>query len=110
MKEGGRVRLPGGGPVPLDGVKSMKEVVEGLSRSRPGVIPISKVNTLQTGFFQDQDDDYEVFTQVGEMKMSEAQIARQFGEMYRTHGRDLVDRVISEVAQSEYCGEGVNFP
>lgn len=39
----GQLRLPDGLQIPRDGNKSMKEVVESLNKSRPGVIPTSKI-------------------------------------------------------------------
>ena len=37
------LRLPDGSKIPRDGAKSMKEVVETISKSRPGIIPVNKI-------------------------------------------------------------------
>jgi hypothetical protein len=39
----GYIRLPDGRPVPRDGNKSLKEVVESMNQSKPGIIPMSKI-------------------------------------------------------------------
>jgi hypothetical protein len=48
----GLLRLPDGSKIPRDGNKTMKEVVEGLNKSRPGIIPMAKIQD-KANFFQD---------------------------------------------------------
>lgn len=42
-KVDGYLRLPDGQPIPREGAKTMKEVVEGMNKGKPGVIPMSKI-------------------------------------------------------------------
>ena len=48
----GQIRLPDGGKVPRDGNKTMKEVVESLNKTKPGIIPMSKIQD-KSSLYQD---------------------------------------------------------
>ena len=43
VKIDGYLRLPNGNSIPREGGKSLKEVVEAANRSKPGIIPMSKI-------------------------------------------------------------------
>ena len=43
IKLDGYLRAPNGNPIPRDGNKSLKEVVESMNQTKPGTIPMSKI-------------------------------------------------------------------
>jgi hypothetical protein len=47
----GQMRLPDGQSIPRDGSKTMKEVVEDMRKSKPGIIPMSKIQD-KTSLYQ----------------------------------------------------------
>ena len=52
LKSEGRLKLPDGSNIPRDGNKSMKEVVESLNKTKPGIIPMSKIQD-KASLYQD---------------------------------------------------------
>jgi hypothetical protein len=95
-----QLRLPDGNRVPRDGVKTLKEVVEGLHQSRPGIIPMSKIPD-KSSFFQDSPQMVETFVQ-SRPPDTEAEGMRLLAEVFRQVGADTMKKFLSHgTAQQE---------
>lgn len=100
-KVDGRLRLPDGSPIPRDGNKSMKEVVEGLLKSRPGLIPMSKIQDKSSLF---QETGMSSYTQT-QGQSSEEMNMRALLEVVHKLGPDRVLKMINTHEQTEEIDE-----
>lgn len=88
-----KIRLPNGDLVPMEGNKSMKEVIEFRNRGRPAV---PKAALVQSSFFQDEDYEQEgYYSQAHDQLMHDAEIARQLAALSQGYGREALERVLS---------------
>ena len=85
-------RLPDGSRVPRDGMKTLKEVVENLHQSRPGIIPMSKIQD-KSSFFQDSPQLVENFVQ--SRQPDETEGMRLLAEVFRQVGPEAVKKFLS---------------
>lgn len=84
------LKLPDGSPLPTDGEKSRKEVVEQLYKTRPGIIPMAKVN--MQSFYQGSDQNQDMMLQ----DMQDPRVSQLLNGLAQLLGRETVDRMIAE--------------
>lgn len=86
-----RLTLPDGSRIPRDGNKCMREVVENLSKPRPGIIPMSKIQD-KTALFQEGQN---MSSYVQSQGSSDDMNVRALLEMIQKVGTDRVQKLIS---------------
>lgn len=87
---GDKLRLIDGNPLPYDGVKSSRELVEAISKPKPGLIPSNKV-LLQS---VTQDDEFEQFTQTG----VDSRVTHMIDHMTQLYGRETIEGLLNTVS------------
>jgi hypothetical protein len=87
-----RLHLSDGSRIPRDGNKSMKEVVESISKPRPGVIPMSKIQDKSSLYQEDQSMASFAQTQ---RQSSEDSSVRALLEMIQKVGIDRVQKLLN---------------
>lgn len=93
-----RLTLPDGSRIPRDGNKCMREVVEAITKSRPGIIPMSKI--------QDKASLYQEGHNMASFTQAQGQAAgdtstRALLEMIQKVGVDRVQKLLSQAQGQE---------
>lgn len=78
--------------------KIMWETVELSAKAGPGTIPASKV-TSGTLFYQDQEGDYKVFSQMDAGLSLDAQIVCSLADMQQQYGSEVLEHVVNCIVQ-----------
>jgi hypothetical protein len=91
----GQLRLPDGMKIPRDGNKSMKEVVESLNKTRPGLIPMSKIQDKSNLY---QEANIASYSQTQSQHSEEANM-RTLLELVQNMGQDRVLKLLSAQGQ-----------
>ena len=88
-----RLTLPDGSRIPRDGNKCMREVVEAITKSRPGIIPMSKIQD-KPSLYQ-EGHNMASFTQAQGHSSQDAN-TRALLEMIQRVGADQVQKLLSQ--------------
>lgn len=86
----GYLRAPNGNPIPRDGNKSLKEVVESMAQTKPGIIPMSKIQD-KASLFQGSNKAQSYV----QMQPTEEDNLRSLLEMMQKVGTDRVHELLN---------------
>ena len=89
-----QLRLPDGTKIPREGNKTMMEVIESMNKTRPGIIPMSKIQD-KSGFYQENASS---FTQAQTQTPEDTNL-RALLELIQRVGPDQVQRVLDHQNQ-----------
>jgi len=94
IKSNGLLRLPDGSPIPRDGVKTMKEVVESMSKMKAGLIPMSKIQD-KAALYQESA----MLSPYAPQPTSDEDNVRALAELIQKVGLDRVQAMINPSSQ-----------